>query len=448
MCDVIGVSSVDELFEVIPDELLLKEPLDLPNAKSEEDILAELREMSAKSLPASETAHFCGAGYYRHHVPTVVDHLMQRSEFLTAYTPYQPEVSQGTLQSIFEFQTYSSMLTGMDVANASMYDGATAAAEAVQMCRRQTKKKNGVVVSGGVHPHTADVIGTSLFSHDSAFDNLTVVPACAGASDAELDAAVLDAVDETTSSVVLQNPDVFGRVRDLGPVTAELQAKGVLVIHTFNEILSLGMVKSPGSQGADVVTGDGMSLGSGLSYGGPSVGIMACKNKYIRQLPGRLIGETGASDGSRVFTIALGTREQHIRREKATSNICTSAGIMATAMAMHLSLLGEEGFCNLARVNHENAIMTADMINEKCPKASVINNTFFNEFTISLDTDGPSAEALVSELANDGILAGVPATRIFNERPDMKHLLLVAASELTNPEDVEKLCEGINRVMH
>ena len=343
----IGVSEIDDLFADIPADKLLKQPVPLPGHQSEMAVERILGAMAAKNVPAGSVPFFVGAGAYKHHVPASVDHLIQRSEFLTSYTPYQPEIAQGTLQYLFEFQTQVALLTGMEVANASMYDGSTGTAEAVLMAHRVTKRGKAIL-SGGLHPHYAEVVRT--ISHMAGDEVVSAKP------DPLAEEDLIAMIDEGTSCVVVQNPDVFGNLRDLAPIAAAAQANGALLIAVFTEAVSLGAVKSPGEMGADIVVGEGQSIGNGLSFGGPYVGLFATRQKYVRQMPGRLCGETVDADGKRGFVLTLSTREQHIRRDKATSNICTNSGLCCLAFTIHMTLLGEAGLRRLAAVNHANAV--------------------------------------------------------------------------------------------
>ena len=347
----IGVQNIDDLFADVPAGKLLREPLPLSPHKSELEVERILSQMAGRNVAASQVPFFVGCGAYKHHVPAAVDHLIQRSEFLTSYTPYQPEIAQGTLQYLFEFQTQVAALTGMDVANASMYDGSTATAEAVLMAHRITKRRKAVL-SGGLHPHYAEVVRTLS---QMANDNVASLP-----PDVRAREDVLAAIDADTSCVVIQTPDVFGNLRDLSRIADACHAKGVLLIAVFTEAISLGLLKSPGAMGADIVVGEGQSIGNALSFGGPYVGLFATRDKYVRQMPGRLCGQTVDAEGRRGFVLTLSTREQHIRREKATSNICTNSGLCCLAFTIHMTLLGETGLERLARVNHANAVLLAD----------------------------------------------------------------------------------------
>ena len=417
----IGVADVDALFSDVPADKLLKAPVDLPRAKGELEVERILARMSARNVAASSVPFFVGAGAYKHHVPATVDHLIQRSEFLTSYTPYQPEIAQGTLQYLFEFQTQVSALTGMEVANASMYDGSTGTGEAVLMAHRVTKR-NKAVLSGGLHPHYAEVVRTlSEMANDEV---VTLAPDVAATED------ILAQIDDQTSCVVVQSPDFFGNLRDLKPIAAKAHAHGALLIAVFTEVVALGAVTPPGEQDADIVVGEGQSIGNALNFGGPYVGLFAAKSKYIRQMPGRLCGETVDASGQRGFVLTLSTREQHIRRDKATSNICTNSGLCVLAFTIHMTLLGQAGFTRLAEVNHANAVALADAL-AGVKGVSVLNQSFFNEFTVKLPK--PAAE-IVEALAAKGILAGVPVSRLL-PGPGLDDLLLVASTEINTNED-------------
>jgi glycine dehydrogenase subunit 1 len=391
-----------------------------------------LGSMAAKNVPAGSVPSFLGAGAYRHHVPATVDHLVQRGEFLTAYTPYQPEVSQGTLQVLFEFQTQVALLTGMDVANASMYDGATSCAEAVMMANRVTRRKKAIL-SGGLHPHYRDV--TTTDARFIGFEAVALPAAPTGGED------LLALVDDKTSCVVVQNPDVFGHVRDYTDLAAACQAKGALLIVVVTEALSLGLLTPPGDMGADIVAAEGQSFGNALNFGGPYVGLFAVKDKYVRQMPGRLCGETVDADGRRGFVLTLSTREQHIRREKATSNICTNSGLCALAFSIHVSLLGEAGITQLAQLNHAKAVQMADKL-AAVPGVKVLNDGFFNEFTVKLPKP---AAAVVEELAERRILGGVPVSRLYPG--EMEDLLLVAVTETNTDADMDAFAAALIEVL-
>jgi glycine dehydrogenase subunit 1 len=424
MLGVIGAPSTDALFADVPEALRLKAPLDLPDGLGEIEIERELAALASRNVAAGSVPSFLGAGAYRHHIPAAVDYLIQRGEFLTSYTPYQPEIAQGTLQALFEFQTQVALLTDMEVANASMYDGATAAAEAVMMANRVTRRQRAVI-AGDLHPHYRSVIET--YGRFNGFETVTRP----GGAAAELSAGLDDAV----SCVVVQNPGFFGDVRDYTALADACHRAGALLVVVVSEIVSLGLIKPPGAMGADIVAAEGQSLGNALEFGGPYVGLFATREKFVRQMPGRLAGQTVDAEGRRGFVLTLSAREQHIRREKATSNICTNSGLCALAFSIHLALLGESGLTRLAELNHARAVQLAERL-EKLPGVSLFNQTFFNEFTLRLPRP---AAPLVDALAARGILAGVPVSRLLPERSDLADALLVAATELTTDSEIDAL---------
>jgi glycine dehydrogenase subunit 1 len=422
MLATIGVRSIDDLFRDVPPAARLAGPIEgLSAHMGELEVERLLGRMAAKNVPAADVPFFVGAGAYKHHVPATVDHLIQRSEFLTSYTPYQPEIAQGTLQYLYEFQTQVAMLTGMEVANASMYDGSTAAAEAVLMAHRVTRRRKAVL-SGNLHPHYRETIETiSRMAGDEV-----VAPLPHGAAE-----DLTGLIDTSVSCVVVQNPDFFGQVRDLSALADKVHAAGALLVVVFTEVVSLGLVQPPGAMGADIAVGEGQSIGNSLSFGGPYVGLFATRQKYLRQMPGRLCGETVDKEGRRGFVLTLSTREQHIRREKATSNICTNSGLCVLAFTIHMTLLGEAGLRRLARINHANAVKLAGML-AKVPGVTVLNDTFFNEFTIRVPGKGID---VVEKLAAKGVLGGVPAARLSPDNPDLGDLIIVASSEVNTDED-------------
>jgi glycine dehydrogenase subunit 1 len=430
----VGVSSIDELFADIPEAARLKGLVDLPTRKSEIEVERHLNRMAAKNVAAGSVPFFVGAGAYRHHVPATVDHLIQRSEFLTSYTPYQPEITQGTLQYLFEFQTQVARLTGMEVANASMYDGSTGTGEAVLMAHRVTRR-NKAVISGGLHPqYRAVVEGLSNLSGDKVV-SLPADPM--GTED------ILAAIDGETSCVVVQSPSFYGQIIDLKPIAEKAQAHGALLIAVFTEVVSLGLIESPGAQGADIVVGEGQSIGNGLNFGGPYVGLFATKQKYMRQMPGRLCGETVDAEGKRGFVLTLSTREQHIRREKATSNICTNSGLCALAFTIHMTLLGEAGLTRLARINHANAVKLKKQLSA-IAGVEVLNKAYFNEFTVKLPKP---AHDVVEALAARGIIAGLPVSRLEPGKADLANLLVVASTEINTDEDRAAFAAALKEVL-
>ncbi len=426
----IGAQDIDALFRDVPKSAIVgRDAFDLPDTQGEMEVERKLSRLAATNMAASSVPFFCGAGAYRHHVPAAVDHLIQRSEFLTSYTPYQPEIAQGTLQYLFEFQTQVALLTGMEVANASMYDGSTATAEAVLMAQRVTRRPNAVL-SGGLHPHYAQAVETIA----SLSGQVSQAPVTPGRAE---DLAAL--IDDQTACVVVQCPDVFGLVRDLRPIAQAAHAKGALLIAVVTEIVSLGLLESPGAMGADIVTAEGQSIGNALNFGGPYVGLFATSDKLVRQMPGRLVGETVDSEGRRGFVLTLSTREQHIRREKATSNICTNSGLCCLAFTIHLSLLGEEGLTRLARLNHARACALADRL-ANIKGVSLVTPAFFNEFTVRLPKP---ATQVVDALAEKRVLAGVPASRLLPRDRDVRDLLIVAATETVTEEDCDTYAKAL-----
>ena len=434
MLATIGVASIDDLFCDIPEAARLTMPLDLPPHQGEIAVQRAFEALAAKNLGPSRTPSFLGAGLYRHHVPASVDYLIQRGEFLTAYTPYQPEISQGTLQALFEFQTQVALLTDMDVANASMYDGATSCSEAVMMACRVTRRAKAVL-SGGLHPHYREVTETMAALLGVEID--AADPDWQGGED------LVDRIDDETACVVVQNPSFFGHLNDYSNLAQACHGKGALLVFVVTECVSLGAVMPPGAMGADIVAAEGQSFGNATSFGGPTVGLMTTRQKHVRQMPGRLVGETVDADGRRGFVLTLSTREQHIRREKATSNICTNSGLCALAFNIHMTLLGEAGLRRLAAVNHAAAITLADRL-AAVPGIEVINNTFFNEFTVRLP--GPAAP-VVEALAERGVLAGVPVSRLYPDDDSLADLLLVAITEANGDDDANVLADALAEVL-
>jgi glycine dehydrogenase subunit 1 len=429
MLAVIGARSIDDLFADVPVAARRRDLFDLPLHAGEMEVERELSALAALNRPAGAGPFFCGAGAYKHHVPASVDHIIQRSEFLTSYTPYQPEIAQGTLQVLFEFQTQVAALTGLEVANASMYDGSTACAEAVMMAQRVTRKKKAVL-SGGLHPHYAAV--TQTIAHAEGME----IARLAAAVDAE--SAVVDAIDADTACVVVQTPNVFGTVTDVSAIAEAARAAGALLIVVTTEAVSFGLLKSPGEMGADIAVAEGQSIGGGLNYGGPYVGLFAAREKFVRQMPGRLCGETVDAEGRRGFVLTLSTREQHIRREKATSNICTNSGLCALAFTIHLSLLGERGLRELAALNHSRARELRDAL-AAVPGVEVLTPRFFNEFAVRLPGD---ATETVEALLADDIVAGVPFARL-DPQAGMGDVLLVAATETTTSADIAAFAQAL-----
>ena len=438
MLATIGAASIDDLFVDVPEAARLDGPIhDLPMHASELAVERHMKALAARNVVAGDVPFFLGCGAYRHHVPASVDHLIQRGEFLTAYTPYQPEIAQGTLQMLFEFQTQVARLLGTDVANASMYDGSTACWEAIGMARRVTKRSKAIL-SGGLHPHYVSVAQTmAKYTGDVLETSLPMLTA-----DTDID-TLIAAIDSDTSCVVVQYPDILGRIADLRPLADACHAHKALLIAVVTEPVALGAIKSPGEMDADIVVGEGQSIGVGLQFGGPYVGLFGCKEKYVRQMPGRLCGETVDATGRRGFVLTLSTREQHIRREKATSNICTNSGLCALAFSVHMTLLGEAGLRKLAGVNHALAVAAADRL-VQVPGVRLVNDAFFNEFTLVLPK---TARPIVRTLADRRILAGVSLGRLYPGSVELDHGLVVAVTETATLEDIETLATALEEVL-
>ncbi len=438
MLATIGAPSVDALFHDVPPAARLDALIDLPLHQGEAEVERQLSRLAAKNRAAGAGPFFCGAGAYRHHVPATVDHLIQRSEFLTSYTPYQPEITQGTLQALFEFQTQVAALTGMDVANASMYDGSTAAAEAVLMAQRITKRAKAVL-SGGLHPHYAETIRTLAHSAGVEVERLPLT--------VDDEAGVTARLGPDVACVVVQTPNLFGTATDVSAIAEAAHAAGALLIVVTTEVVSLGLLKPPGAMGADIVAAEGQSIGNGLNFGGPYVGLFATREKFLRQMPGRVCGETVDADGRRGFVLTLSTREQHIRREKATSNICTNSGLCALAFTIHMSLLGETGLRRLAGLNHQAARKLKTAL-AGVAGVEVLTPRFFNEIAVRLPTP---AASLVDALADRGVIAGVPVSRLDPHTAQtgagMDDVLLLAATETTQDDDIAALVSGLKEAL-
>jgi glycine dehydrogenase subunit 1 len=437
MLRVIGAGSIDELFRDVPAEARLNGPIHgLPMHASELAVERHMTALSRKNMVAGDVPFFLGCGAYRHHVPASVDHIIQRGEFLTSYTPYQPEIAQGTLQMMFEFQSQVARLFGCEVANASMYDGSTAMWEAISMAHRITRK-NKTIISSGVHPHYAAVARTmAQFTEDQLE---TSPPELTAETDVE---RLIAGIDSETSAIVVQYPDILGRITDLAPIAEAAHAAGALLIAVVTEPVALGLIKSPGEMGADIVVGEGQSIGVGLQFGGPYVGLFACREKHVRQMPGRLAGQTVDAEGKRGFVLTLSTREQHIRREKATSNICTSSVLCALAFTAHLTLLGEKGLRQLASLNHARACEAAERLSA-ISGVELINDSFFNEFTLRLPVEArPAVHAMVEK----GVLGGVSLGRLYPAAEALKNGLVIAVTETATDEDFAALEAALKEV--
>ncbi len=432
MLETVGIQNVDELFAGIPAELRLgKKALKLPSALSESEIVATLRQMQKRNPDVEEVTTFLGAGAYRHYTPALIGSLVLRGEFATSYTPYQPEVSQGTLQAIFEFQTMIAMLTGMDLANASMYDGASALAEAVLMAHR-INKKNEFLIARAVHPEYRQTTETYLRGADHR--SIEVPFDSTGKTDLEFIRANLN---DKTSAVVLQSPNFFGVVEEYETLGKELAERDVLLIVNVAEPLSLGILKPPGERGADIVVGEAQSFGLPVSYGGPYAGFFTTREKFLRQMPGRVAGETIDRTGRRSFVLTLSTREQHIRRERATSNICTNQGLCALAVTVYLAVMGKQGLRELALLN----LRKADYLKNKLSKVSGFEIQFsadtFNEIVLKCPR---SANEIRDALLEHKILAGLPLGEYY---PELADSLLLCATEVNTVESIDRLTDKL-----
>jgi len=434
MLEAIGLGSAEELFDSIPHELRLQRPLNTPAALSEIELLDRFEQTGARNAGARRIS-FLGGGAYSHYVPTIVDHIISRSEFFTAYTPYQPEISQGTLQTIFEFQTLVCQLTGMEVANASMYDGSTALAEAVLMAERVTKRSK-VVASTAGHPQYLEVVRTYV-QHAGIHLELVDFDEKTGQSSH----ALAEAIDDATAALVVQSPNFFGCVEDLAALADAAHAKGALLVVAITEAMSLGLLRSPGACGADIVVAEGQSFGVPLSFGGPYVGLFATREKYARQIPGRLVGEAFDKQGRRGFVLTLATREQHIRREKATSNICTNEGLIALAATVYLETMGRRGIQEVAQQCAQKAAYTARAISKLSGYSLPFSGPFFNEFVVR--APGNAVELLARLGKEKGIDGGIALSRLIPDRPND---FLVCVTETNSREQIDALVNGLATV--
>ncbi|MFK7839767.1 MAG: aminomethyl-transferring glycine dehydrogenase subunit GcvPA [Bdellovibrionales bacterium] len=416
MLEIIGAKTIEDLYVDVPAQAFVDGKASLPDHKGELEVERIMHGYANQNHAACDGPFFLGAGAYYHHVPATVDYIIQRSEYLTAYTPYQPEVAQGTLQMIFEFQTFVAQITGMEIANASLYDGATSATEAALMAMRITKRRK-IAIGNKIHPDYRAV----LESYMSNFDDIEVV-----------DGGPADDI----ACVIIQSPDFYGQPHKYEALRKQCDETGALLVVIVSEILSLGLLPAPVE--ADIVCGEAQSIGVALSYGGPHLGFFACKEKYVRQMPGRLCGITKDADGKRGFVLTLNTREQHIRRDKATSNICTNQGLCALAFTVHMSLLGEDGFKQLAIINHEAACKTADAVTA-IDGVTLETDSFFNEFTISLPKN---AKDVVEALAQKGIIAGYAP----HEKGD-ENKLIMCATEITQDSDIEAVTGALKEAL-
>jgi glycine dehydrogenase subunit 1 len=425
MLSAVGCRSLEDLASVLPRELRLNRPLNLPASLSEMELMERLGQMSEKGKEGKRWVSFLGAGAYHHYLPALIDHLLKRSEFYTAYTPYQPEISQGTLQAIFEFQTLICQLTGMEVANASVYDGASAVAEAVLMANRLNGRKR-FLVAAALHPDSRRVART--YTHPLGFLLDPVPPGDDGSTDLK---TLETAAGEDVSAVVLQHPNFFGCLEDVEKAAGIAHARGALLIVATQEPLALALLQPPGRLGADIAVGEGQSFGNPLNFGGPYVGFFAAKEAYLRAMPGRLVGETVDRDGRRGFVLAVATREQHIRREKATSNICTNQALCALASLIYMATFGKQGLRELAEMNLSKAEYAKKRL------AAVASLRFsaptFNEFVLTLDGD---PDPLLAALREEGIIGGLALNDFY---PEMEREILVCTTEKNSREDIDRL---------
>jgi len=431
MLAVIGVDSVEALFDAIPDGVRLESPIDLPAGEPEQAVYAELRRLAARNVSTEDELCFLGAGMYDHYVPSIVDMLMSRSEFLTPYTPYQPEVSQGGLQVMFEYQTAISELTGLPVSNASVYEGPSAVGAAAYMAKLANKRPR-VLVSRGVHPHSRETLDTLAVGYGTTMREI-------GLHDCVTDSAALrEALSDDVSAIVIQQPNFLGAVEDVAALAAAAHEHGALVICAADP-LTLGVLEAPGNQGVDVCVGEGQSLGNRLDYGGPSFGFFAATEQHLRSMPGRIAGETTDADGRRGFVLTLQTREQHIRREKATSNICTSQALNALGGVVYLSWLGRRGIVDIGELMLQRTHYARETLAALDGVSKLHDRPVVREFALRLDVGGPDGvQRVLERCAAGGVNAGYALGRSYEEHGDG---LLVAITEQRSREDIDRLAE-------
>ena len=429
MLATVGLKSAEELFRSIPADIHLNRPLKITDPLAESEVIAEMEAMAAKNTGATKPS-FLGGGVYSHYSPTIVDHLIQRSEFFTSYTPYQPEISQGTLQYIFEFQTLICQLTGMEVANASMYDGSTAMAEAYLMAQRVTRRDK-IVVARGVHSEYRAVARTYAQHGDTEIVEI-------GVDEKTGRVTGLEALDDKTAALVVQSPNFFGCIEDLNSLADAVHAVGALFVVVVTEAISFGLLKSPGSCGADIVVGEGQSFGIPMSFGGPHVGLFATQEKFVRQMPGRLAGVAYDKEGRRGFVLTLSTREQHIRREKATSNICTNQGLIALAATIYMEAMGKKGLQEVAVQNAQKAAYAAKQIAAVDGYSLRFSSPHFNEFVVR--GPRPATEVLEALRSESGVLGGIPLSKYYSGHDND---FLVCATEMNTKDQIDRLVSGL-----
>jgi len=428
-----GVDSVNDLFKDIPENLKLKTKLNLPGPLSEPDLIKYMKTLSKNDASVYDYCSFLGGGAYNHFRPSVIDHITGRSEYYTSYTPYEPEVSQGTLKAMFEYQTFMTMLTNMDVSNASMYDGASSTAEAVLMSMR-IKKRKKIIISKAVHPAYREVIKTYT---KNKLELIEIPYGKGGTTDIN---ALSEMIDDDVAGFVIQSPNFFGVIEDLGAYEEIVHKSGSLFIVSFTEPVSLGLLKGPGDFNADIVCGEGQSFGIPLGFGGPNLGVLTTKTKFMREMPGRIVGKTVDRNEKEAFVLTLAAREQHIRRDKAKSNICSNQNSCTLTAAVWLSIMGKEGIRKLSCINHNRSEYAKEkLLNIKGIKIR-FNSPTFNEFVVQTNKD-PSD--IVKELSKDKIIAGLPLKRFYNELSDC---LLVTVTELNSKGDIDNLCSALKNI--
>jgi glycine dehydrogenase subunit 1 len=434
MLKIVGLNSAEELFRSIPKDVQLNRSLNITEPLAELEVIAEMEKMAAKN-GGSQKPSFLGAGAYSHYSPTIVDHLIQRSEFFTSYTPYQPEISQGTLQYIFEFQTLVCQLTGMEVANASMYDGSTAMAEAFLMAQRVTRRDK-VIVADTVHPEYLEVAKTYVQHGDVTLETIGF-----DKESGRILAEDLSKLDDKTAAVVIQSPNFFGCIEDVKALADKAHSVGALLILVVTEAISLGLLKTPGECDVDIVVAEGQSFGIPLSFGGPYLGLFATKEKYVRNLPGRLAGIAYDKNGNRGFVLTLATREQHIRREKATSNICTNQGLIALVATIYMEAMGKKGLQEVAVQNVQKAAYAARRISEIEGFSLPFSSPRFNEFVVRAPKSG---EEILEKLRTEqGIIGGLPLSRYYSDNPND---FLVCVTETNTKEQIDNLVEALKQI--
>jgi len=436
MLDAIGAKKLEDLFQRIPEKYRFSKLLNLPGPISETDLLRHMEKYQSTIVPVASWSSFLGAGAYHHFIPAVVSALASRSEFSTSYTPYQPEISQGTLQAIFEYQTLMCQLTGMEVANASLYDGASSLAEAILMAHRITKRKK-VLLSEAVHPDYRRVVQTYVDP-----DQQKIVPIPYQKGTGRTDERMLNSLlDEEVSSVVIQSPNFFGVIEDLKTIAERVHEAGALLVVTFTEAIAYGILKTPGEFGADIVAGEGQSLGIPVSYGGPYLGIFASLERFVRNMPGRLIGETVDLEGKRGFVLTLAAREQHIRRERATSNIATNEGLCALMATIFLACLGKKGLRELALMNLSKAEYAKKAVSRIRGCEVAFSSPTFNEFVLRIKKE---PERILERLREEKILGGLCLAKDY---PELSRHLLVTFTEMVTKEEIDRWAEALEKAL-